>query len=559
MILFRKSLLSNSIVYFCILIICFLFYGTTLSNQYNIDDNYVMLDQPLSNQGIEAIPEIFTSNYINKKNESHSYRPVTLTTFAIEYEFFGANPFVSHLLNVLLYSLCCFLVYRFILHLDPQGNHQLLAITSTFVFLVLPVHSEVVNNVKCRDELLCFCFALLTCIQFVRYGRSKSLKYTLLGALLLVASFLSKPSSFPLLAVIPIMMALFTPARKRFVWGVAGSLTTVYVALRLARKYAVSDNLRVREIKFFENPLFDRETYSFVDRIPVAITTYWEYLRLLVYPEKLISYYGYNQFEIATWTDTMVWVILLFICCLLAVVLKFWKKKPFLVFGILWFSITISMFTNLVKPVVGIIGERFAFLPSFGFSLFIGVLLVGLFKTSFFSKLPARMGLAIVLASIVILNGYQVNKRSSNWYDFETLMTHDTQVAPDSAKLQALLANHLFRKIRNEDNMATRYELVEQASNLYQRSVEIYPGYYKSWNNMGTLVLNEFSDYEKALGYYKKAIQYKPDYKDALFGAGYASEVLGDKASALNYYGRLMEIDPGHLNVAGRILQLQSN
>jgi tetratricopeptide (TPR) repeat protein len=554
----KNPYLINILAFASILLLSFIFYGSSLKNKYNLDDNYVIVNQLLTNQGIKAIPDIFTSNYINKKQESHSYRPVTLSVFAMEYELFGAKPLISHFINVLLYGLCCFLVFRLVLHLRPDKNYLLLAFITAVIFLILPVHSEVVNNVKCRDELLSFAFALGACIQFLNYGRKKSYTYLMIGLVLLALSLLSKKSSLPLLAVIPIMTSMFTLARKRKIFTLTGIFIAFLIALRFLKSVLVENTTKVREIKFFENPLFDRSQYSFFDRIPAAIATVGEYIRLLIFPEELISYYGYNQVEIPTWSHFSVWVVLLLIAGLVVLLIKCWKDKPLVSFSILWFFITISMFSNLVKPVVGIIGERFAFLPSLGFALLIAVALHHLSTRSFFKRSIPRWGMVLTISLIAVFSCLKVNDRNADWYDFRTLVEHDVATASDSAKLHVLLANDLFREIRTENDFNKRIQLINRTLKLYERSVEIYPGYYKSWNNMGTLVLNEYSDYERAIKYYENAIFYKPDYKDALFGAGYANEVLGNKEQAINYYGQLMAIDPNHLNVAGRVLQLQS-
>lgn len=556
----QKPILINSIAFIIIMLLCFVFYGNILKNNYNLDDNYVIVNQPLTNQGIQAIPEIFSSYYINNSEEIHSYRPITLTTFAIEYEWFGANPFVSHLISILLYGLCCFLVFRFIIRLQLQKNPLVLALITTFIFLILPVHSEVVNNVKCRDELLCLIFSLASCIQFLKFVRKQSYLSLIFGLLLFALSLLSKISSLPLLVIIPLMIILFTEAnkRKKTIFVFAGSMLTLLIGLRVAKKILIKGSTTLRETKFFENPLFDSSTYSFTDRIPVSISTFGEYIRLLTYPENLISYYGYNQVEIADWSYVSVWATLFLLLGVFFSIIIFWKSKSGLVFGLLWFCISISMFLNLVKPVVGIIGERFAFLPSVGFSLVVAYLFKYLFELNLFRKPVPKWSFYIIISLLTVFSFLKIKTRNSDWYDFRTLLENDVKVAKKSAKLNALLANDLFKEIRTEQDYRKRSKLTLQALKYYKQCLDVYPAYIKSWNNMGTLVLNEYSNYPLAIEYYKKALSYKPDYKDALFGAGYAYEAQENYIEALNYYGKLMALDPNHLGVARRVLEIQT-
>ena len=105
----QKNKKQLRIYFWGILLFTFLLYGNSIKNGYAFDDNYVTVinpekpDNPRIEKGIRGIPEIFASHYIQSKDQSFEYRPLVLTTFAIEYQFFGSNPYVSHFINVLLY------------------------------------------------------------------------------------------------------------------------------------------------------------------------------------------------------------------------------------------------------------------------------------------------------------------------------------------------------------------------------------------------------------------------------------------------------------------------
>ncbi|UPT68275.1 MAG: hypothetical protein M0D57_06420 [Sphingobacteriales bacterium JAD_PAG50586_3] len=79
-------------------------YFNTLFNGYAIDDYYVTALNPDIKKGIAGIPDIFTSYYGTDNNgNGFEYRPLVKVTYAIEYELFGENLVVSHLVNLLLY------------------------------------------------------------------------------------------------------------------------------------------------------------------------------------------------------------------------------------------------------------------------------------------------------------------------------------------------------------------------------------------------------------------------------------------------------------------------
>src|SRR5688572_16807972 len=94
-----------------IFIFGFAIYFNAIFNDYNLDDELVTQNHRLTSKGISAIPEIFQSPYYeDNAGYKYEYRPMVLASFAVEYSLFGDNAQVSHLINVLLYSLVCLLL-----------------------------------------------------------------------------------------------------------------------------------------------------------------------------------------------------------------------------------------------------------------------------------------------------------------------------------------------------------------------------------------------------------------------------------------------------------------
>jgi len=133
----------------------FLLYANTLNHEYTIDDLIVVKSNELTQKGIDGIPEIFKHSYLYGYDgrEDESYRPLTLTTFALEKSFFDAKPSASHFIQVLLYGLCVMVLFKFLMNLFGQERKNLVIII-TLLFMLHPIHTEVVANVKSRDELL---------------------------------------------------------------------------------------------------------------------------------------------------------------------------------------------------------------------------------------------------------------------------------------------------------------------------------------------------------------------------------------------------------------------
>ncbi len=59
-----------------ILALSFFLYGNTIKNNYNLDDIFVVKNNPQVLKGIKAIPEIFTSRYFENRQAKFGYRPL---------------------------------------------------------------------------------------------------------------------------------------------------------------------------------------------------------------------------------------------------------------------------------------------------------------------------------------------------------------------------------------------------------------------------------------------------------------------------------------------------
>jgi len=209
----------NKIIYASIVVVSFLIYGNSIKNGYSIDDDFVTTTNPEApnhkiEKGIKGIPEIFSTRYVESEKQSFEYRPLVLVTYALEYQFFGSNPSVSHFINVLIYALTCVLLFMMLSSL-LRKYHIVFPLLITFLFLVHPIHNEVVNNLKSRDELLSFLFGISSLYFFLRrieFGKWQNL---LLAILYFALALLSKKTSIIFIAIIPLTIYFFTSVKLK--------------------------------------------------------------------------------------------------------------------------------------------------------------------------------------------------------------------------------------------------------------------------------------------------------------------------------------------------------
>ncbi|MCW8939647.1 MAG: hypothetical protein OQJ88_03265, partial [Flavobacteriales bacterium] len=285
-------------------------YSNSLKNEFALDDNYVTatsdkMPHSRVQQGIKGIPEIFSSHYIKSRQQSFEYRPVVLTTFAIEYEFFGINPHISHFINLLFYTLSCVMLFIVLIKLLTHYN-IILPILITFLFIAHPIHTEVVNNLKSRDELLSFLFGISALYFFIKNVENIKATNIIFGVIFLLLALLSKKTAVLFFILIPLTLYFFTTIKPKKLILFSLSPIIAFLIFKFLKLFLLEESIQLRAYAFFENPLFYID--SFWERIPVAFYTAGYYLKLFVYPHPLSSYYGYNIIPMANWSNVIVWI-----------------------------------------------------------------------------------------------------------------------------------------------------------------------------------------------------------------------------------------------------------
>ena len=284
-------------VFFVFLVLVFIFYGNSLKNKYALDDDYITVtnlkekgkekefvpNHKLVSKGFSGIIKIFKSRYAHDSEGSFDYRPLTTATFAIEYGIFGQNPFMSHFINLLLYFITIWLMFCVLLKLFENYEYKFnIAFLSSILFLIHPIHTEVVDNLKCRDELLAFIFSLSALWFSLEAYKKPTIRNISLILLFLTLGLLSKRSALLFFAVIPLCYIFFRKVNVKIIVAMLISIVVVYFSVQLLKGSIVSEK-SVRHFYHFENPLYV-EKVPFLQKIIIGFKTLGFYVKFLVFP-----------------------------------------------------------------------------------------------------------------------------------------------------------------------------------------------------------------------------------------------------------------------------------
>lgn len=551
--------------YILFVVLTFVLYGNSINNEYALDDNIVVEGNALVAQGLKAIPEIFKSRYASGKQE-YEYRPMVTSSFAVEKQFFSKLPEkqtkvekkrkdkltqanISHFINLLLYAFTSIILFKLLVILFKEYN-LLLPLVVVLLFLVHPLHTEAVSNIKSRDELFMMIGMIFSLTWFVKFGQTNQYKYILFAILAILFAILSKRNALMIFGLAPAVLYFMKVDFKK-IGIVFLSMILIFFIFQLMKKGLLTGK-ESRILMYFENPLFHQGTR--LDRLTVGLYCSWFYLEMLIFPIKLSFYYGYNQIPMATFSNWQVWAALLFFIPVGIYGFIQLIKRQVLGLGILiWFGVMLGV-NNMLFPIVGIVGDRFTYTFSLGFCIVVAWLLFKVFKIDLDKetvkiKLPSSF-IAVIVLVLVIYSGRTI-ARNPIWHDYMTLYTHDIEHLTESAKAHALLANTLYPMVIKEiQQNPSSPQIPKDVQTLifhFKEAIRVDSTYSTSWNNLGSVYVNYIRDYNQAIIYCKKAIIYNPDYLEAHFNIAYSYGAINNFDSAYYYSKRLIEIDPNYL------------
>lgn len=561
------SQFKNTRIYFFITLLTFVVYGNSINNEYAIDDNIVVEGNQLVAKGLKALPEIFTSRFATGKQE-YEYRPTVLASFAIEKQFFSKLPEsqtikekkrkdkltqanISHFINVLLYALTCILLFKLLTRIF-NGYNILLPLITTLLFLVHPLHTEVVANIKSRDELFMLIGIIMALTWFIKFTELNQYKYLIFAFLAILFALYSKRNAIMIFGLAPVVL-YFIKADYKKIGIVFFSMVLVFIVSILIKKGLLTGK-STRNLLFFENPLFYQGTI--IDRITVGLYCAWFYLEMLIFPINMSYYYGYNQIPMAGFSYWQVWAAILFFVPLgIYGFVQFIKRNPLGLGILIWFGVMLGVI-NVFFPIVGIAADRYTYAFSIGFCIVLAYLIVHYFKLDISKnnmkvKLPSVM---IVLISIIsVVYSGRTLARNSDWHDYITLYTTDIEHLTESAKAHALLANTLYPMVakeaqKNPNNPEIQKE-IQKIIYHYKEAIRIDSNYTTSINNLGSVYVNFLRDYPTAIKYCAMAVEQDPDYLEAHFNLAFSYQNSLNFEKAFYHYLKVIEINPDYNKV----------
>jgi hypothetical protein len=458
---------------------------------------------------------------------------------------------------VLLFAGCVILLFLFLDQLFDQKRTSAVFIAS-LLFALHPIHTEVVANIKSRDELLCFFFAFLCLNVFMKYVRSGKINQLIWGSFCFFLALLSKETVITFLAVIPLIFFFYrNENKKRSIYITISVVFTaiIFLSVRFSVLYSYQAHY-ISDLDFIDNAL-SKQGLSPESRIATAILILGYNIKLLFVPYPLLSDYSYNTIPFTHFSDPLVLLTLCVYIFLAIFSIKslFKNRKDPYAFGILFFLITISLFSNIPFLIGTTMGERLLFFPSVGFCLSVAFLIEkSLSKTTEKSLgIMKNKRIAGIIIPICLVYAILTIDRNGYWLDNYTLYTADAKKSPNNSKLNYLVGYELQKNMINKENdPINKKKLIEEGIEYFKKAINIYPEYTAAHTILGYLYYLD-SKSDSAEVYDKRAIALDPKNSDAMnnLACVYFSNKLYPEAIEL--YKNASEIKPDFVDAYANI------
>ncbi len=593
-----------------IVVFTFLIYANTLGHQYALDDKLTFWKNEFVQNGISGISDILSYDTMagmfgktTKELEGGRYRPLSLVTFALEVEFFGkettdisakksfiGNPFISHFTNVILYCISMLLLFKVLSKLFEKYNSDYwylsIPFIATMLFAVHPLHTEIVANIKGRDEILSFLFAIAATNSAINYiDKNKKIELVNIGLYIFLSS-MSKEIGLTFLAIIPVSIYFFRDVKFSKIFVSTIPVLAGVIAYLLIRHLVIGDQSELGATKLMNDPFINAD---YEQRYATVFYTLLLYVKLIIFPHpQTWDYYPFH-IPLIGMTDWRAILGLLIYIVLIVVMFLGVRKKKIYSYGIFIYLATLSITSNIFFSIGAFMSERFVYVSLLGAAIIFAFVISENLSKKIVSKKHYKKTALFILIPVLLVFSIKTISRNRVWENNLTLFAHDLKVSKNSAKGNSSYASELYKLSEDAEakgDTALRNKYLLEAIPYFEKSIEIYPGYSEALVRLGNIYYKVYGDYKKMFDYYIKTLQNdplnadvwnntngvmlynidEPKYEKEVWlefikavpersqsyiriGDLYYSSNIKDVDSAIYYYEKAIQLDPNNFDV----------
>ncbi len=482
-------------------------YFQALNDPFHYDDHHSVQYNPHI-RSLANVPSFFVDpGTFSSHPSGFMYRPVLLTTYALNYSVSGQQVLGFRIINLFLHVIASFAVCLIARRLFASLT---IAVGAGFVFLCHPMHSELIHYISSRSGLLaatCFLVGFATLI-----GNARSRPHAAITTTAYVLGLLAKSIAITLPFVVALLdfcrygvrQAASGMWRYWYLWLAAG----LYLALISANRFLGSS--------------LEGRPRSFVTQAWTQLKGFVYYLKLTMVP---VDGSIEHQFSVAK-SPFSPEVLLAFAFLVSISIVTVLACRRVLFFCWAWFIATLAPAS--VMPLNILVSERRMYLASAG--LLLGACWLWQRWATRIAPASRRvhaMGIAVV-AVFCLLN----LQRNQVWADDVSLWEDAVAKAP---------AMHRARM-----NLGLAYDRagrMEEALRELNQGLRLKPDNAEAWNAVGNLYKSQ-GDMTGAEDAYRKALKHSSSFPGVYYNLGNLRQRSGDLTEAVSFFERALELDP---------------
>lgn len=554
----RSRLFSRDLLALCaVAALGALLYANALDNPLVWDDHSFVAGQPFVQDCSNLLKLADPRYYLGRALPAVSAaRPAWLGSVIADACLHGGAPAGYHITSLLWHLLAASLlmVLAWELARDPWA-----ALGAGLLFVAHPLHTENVNIVTFRSDILALVFMLLSLLFFLyRRGRSGWRRTACLAAS--AASFGLALLAKEMAAVLPLLMLLCDrlfpgpaprrrPGRRPWrVYAVLAAVLLCYLWFRMPRSgynvlghqdlfSSLRDKAGVPRLRserpgpaaFSHKPIavpWQAVYESPKVRLLTMAGIMGDYLRLLLWPHPLQG--DYSPRPVRGWLAPGPILSALAWLGLLALAWSLRRRSPLAAFGLFWTPIAllpVSGLWLLLNPQA----ERYLYVPSTGIALAGAAALAGLAR----AKLPgARAAAASLAVSILVLYSLGTVSRNLDYRDDASLHAATVAVDPGVARARFNLA----RSLHGQGRLAA-------AEDEYRQALRLWPE-FSGWRGALAALLLDRNRPNEAAAELETALRRQPGEPAIHYFLGVAHWRAGRPAAAEAQFEEALRLDP---------------
>jgi protein O-mannosyl-transferase len=503
-----------------IAVLTFLVFSNSLRNDFvkNFDDIlYFSSADNAKALNANDIADIFTTNVAG------IYHPLTILSLAVERNLFGPNAMHFHFFNLLIHVINVLLVFWFIYLLTKKIE---ISVIVALFFGIHPMHVESVAWISERKDVLYTLFFLASLITYLKYLKDETkYKYLIYSIILFLLSLLSKSAA---VCLAPLIVLIDYYQKRKFNSKVVLEKIPFFLLALLFGIISLMSQKSAGAMGSINNLHPD---YSFIDRILMFCYSIMFYIGKAILPLNLSAIHYYPDKSSGA-LPILYYLAPIGIALIIFLIAKLNKFRKDLVFGFLFYLITIFLVLQFIPVGYALVSERYSYVPYIGLLFILGKFFCDFADNKFsnYSK-PRKNYIVLIIAFFAVMFLYLTYERNNVWKNDVTLFSDVIEKNTEAGHAYWARGNGKYDK---KDYNGALSDFNEAITNHY-RFADVYNSRGKCYYEMDSI--------EAALSDYSMALKTDSSLALAYYNRGHTKQVLQDYLGSIIDFKKAIEND----------------